>query len=210
MHQSSLGFDSLGESQNVSLPDADIVYERCFLTAKEAYHYLQVLQKTLAWRQDNIRVYGRDVLIPRLQAWYGDPDAHYRYSGLQMQPLDWTSQLQSLKMRCERYCQCQFNSVLANLYRDGNDSMGMHADDEPELGGFPTIASLTFGATRVFKMKHRHSGKVVNIPLEHGSLLVMKGATQQFWQHGMNKTRRAVAERLNLTFRYIYTGESEL
>ncbi|XOV81091.1 MAG: alpha-ketoglutarate-dependent dioxygenase AlkB [Aestuariibacter sp.] len=210
MLQSSLGFEFPTESHNLALPDADIVYEPDFLNGEEADILMQSLQDTLAWRQDHIRVCGRDVLIPRLQAWYGEPEAQYTYSGLLMTPHDWTRTLRDLKTRCEQRCDCRFNSVLANLYRDGSDSMGMHSDDEPELGALPTIASLTLGATRVFKLKHKHTAEVVDLPLGNGSLLVMKGKTQQFWQHGINKTKRSVAARMNLTFRYILAIKNEL
>lgn len=204
MHQSLFDFESTESIQHLHLCDADVHYVPQFISTELTQEYLQQLSTSLKWRQDNIRIYGRDVLIPRLQAWYGDPEARYTYSGLAMTPLPWTPLLKQLRQQCEQYCQHSFNSVLANFYRDGNDSMGMHSDDEPELGAKPTIASLTLGEVRTFKLKHKRTGELVNLPLESGSLLVMKGNTQQHWQHGISKTKRVIGPRLNLTFRYIF------
>lgn len=179
-----------------------VLYSR-FLLTHEADKYFQQLRGSLAWRQDHIKLYGREVKIPRLQAWYGDAEASYQYSGLLMQPLPWTPPLSALKNRCEQQTQTQFNSVLANLYRDGQDSMGWHSDDEPELGSQPVIASLSLGQSRNFDFRHKHTGEKIRIPLHHGDLLVMSGSTQQYWQHGISKTRKVLSERINLTFRWV-------
>lgn len=148
-------------------------------------------------------MFGRTVPAPRLEAWYGDPGAAYTYSGLAHEPLPWTAELQDLRERVESATATTFNSVLANLYRSGADSNGWHADDEPELGEQPVIASLSLGATRRFLLRHRASGERVELMLEAGSLLVMRGATQQCWQHCVPKQRTVQAPRINLTFRRV-------
>ena len=148
-------------------------------------------------------MFGRIVPAPRLEAWYGDPEAAYSYSGLAHDPMPWTADLQAIRMAAERASGARFNSVLANLYRDGSDSNGWHADDEPELGETPAIASLSLGATRRFLFRHRASGERVEIQLEAGTLLIMRGAVQQCWQHSVPKQRTVQAARINLTFRSV-------
>lgn len=199
----------LFHNQNIQLADADLNYMADFLPVSQADALLAVLRSTLAWRQDSIRIYGREVKIPRLQAWYGDPEAQYRYSGLDMPPLPWTEELLELKRACEQFTGCSFNSVLANFYRNGADGMGWHADDEPELGRRPVIASVSLGQSRNMDFRHRHSGERYRIGLAHGSLLVMAGPTQQYWQHALPKSRKAMDGRINLTFRKIISKPSE-
>ena len=138
--------------------------------------------------------------------WYGDPDAGYRYSGIDHQPRPWTPELQAIRARVEKQCQCIFNSVLANLYRDGKDSMGCHADDEKELGRNPVIASLSLGDERLFKLHHKNSKATLDIILGHGDLLVMAGTLQHHWQHSVPKTKKFKTGRINLTFRRILAG----
>ena len=187
----------------MSLPDATVTYYPKWLTANQASRYQAILQEELLWSQDYIKIYGRTVKIPRLQAWYGEPEALYTYSKLEMKPLAWHPVLADLRAKLEEECAAQFNSVLANWYRHGQDSMGMHSDDEPELGVRPVIASLTLGQARGFIMKHKITGQKEVLDLAHGSLLVMSGDTQANWQHGINKTKKTVADRINLTFRHI-------
>jgi alkylated DNA repair dioxygenase AlkB len=153
--------------------------------------------------QESIVLFGRPVLQPRLSAWVGD--APYTYSGKTFAPLPWTPALAALRARVEADAGHRMNSVLLNLYRDGRDSMGFHADDEPELGPRPIIASVSFGATRRFLLrpKRREAEQRHELALTHGSLLVMLGATQQNWVHGVPKTTRVSEARLNLTFRRI-------
>ena len=122
--------------------------------------------------------------------WYGDPDAYYRYSGVNHQPRPWTTELQSVRAKVEQQCRCTFNSVLANLYRDGKDSMGCHADDENELGPNPVIASLSLGDERLFKMHHKKRKETLNITAGHGDLLVMAGSLQHHWLHSVPKTKK--------------------
>ena len=158
------------------------------------------------WRQERITVYGKPCLQPRLSAWYGD--RAYRYSGIRLEPAPLSPLLAELKRRIEVLTASSFNSVLLNYYRDHNDSMGMHADDERELGPQPVIASLSLGATREFRLKHRHDRDrpAIRLPLPSGSLLLMRGDTQQYWKHGIARQRSACGARLNLTFRRIVDG----
>ena len=188
----------------LDLPDANIRYLTDFLSQAEADQCLAALKQELTWRQDEITLYGKTFLTPRLQAWYGDPEARYHYSGISLHPLAWTETLLMLKRRCEQVAQTTFNSVLGNWYRDGSDSMGMHADDERELGSTPIIAALSLGASRPLKFRHKHAAAKIDLPLPHGSLLLMSGATQAHWQHGLSKTKKPIGERISLTFRHIF------
>jgi len=159
------------------------------------------LRAETPWRQDSIVMFGKRHLQPRLTAWYGD--ASYTYSGLRLGPLPWTPLLAELRTAVEQACGRRFNSVLLNYYRNERDSMGMHSDDEPELGPEPAIASLSFGATRGFVLRHKRNKRTVKLLLNDGSLLLMSGTLQSHWLHGINKATRALGERINLTFRYI-------
>lgn len=154
-----------------------------------------------AWRAEVVTVWGKQHAQPRLTAWYGA--AAYTYSGLTLAPLPWTPLLQAVKAAVEQASGRSFNSVLLNYYRNERDSMGMHSDDEPELGPQPAIASVSFGATRTFILKHKVSKRTVRLPLEAGSMLLMAGATQANWLHGINKQTRHLSPRVNLTFRNI-------
>lgn len=159
------------------------------------------LRDETPWRQDSIVLFGKQHLQPRLTAWYGD--ASYTYSGLRLDPLPWTPLLAELRATVETTCGCRFNSVLLNYYRNERDSMGMHSDDEPELGPEPAIASLSLGATRSFKLRHKRNKRTVKLDLHDGSLLLMSGSLQSNWLHGINKAARSLGERINLTFRFI-------
>ncbi len=196
------------EPIDVPMAQAQVTYYPQWLGSAQATLIAEQLKAELCWSQDYIKVFGREVKIPRLQAWYGDPEATYTYSQLAMTPLEWHPCLAKLRAQLQSDLACSFNSVLANWYRDGADSMGMHSDDEPELGTQPVIASLTFGEPRAFIFKHKHSGQKHSLPLGHGSLLVMAGDTQQYWQHGINKTKRSISDRINLTFRMIHPEEN--
>lgn len=157
------------------------------------------------WRQDAVRVYGKTHLQPRLCCWYGDPGATYAYSGLQLSPLPWTALLAQVRDAVAGPCGHRFNSVLLNYYRDQSDSMGLHSDDEPELGPEPVIASLSLGATRRFVLRHKTRPELPRrqFDLGDGNLLLMGGTLQQHWLHGIHKQQRSVGPRLNLTFRQI-------
>lgn len=201
---------SLFESQYDNTPmqfnmsDADLKYYPNFIPSEEATNLMQLLQNSLDWRQEKITLYGKTHDVPRLQAWYGDESAGYQYSNLTMRPLPWNPVLLELKQKCESASNSRFNSVLANLYRHGQDGMGRHADNEPELGQQPVIASLSFGEIRNLDFYHNKSREKVRVPLAHGSLLLMRGATQTHWQHGVAKTKKTLAARINLTFRHIF------
>jgi alkylated DNA repair dioxygenase AlkB len=160
--------------------------------------FVQVLETT-PWEQRSIELYDRTVLQPRLVAWFGD--SAYTYSGLTLEPHGWTPLLNDLRRRCEAIAGIRFNSLLANLYRDGQDSVAWHADDEPELGQNPTIASMSLGAVRRFDLRHRETGETVRTALPPGSVLVMSGASQRAWIHQVPKTKTVTEPRINLTFR---------
>jgi len=163
---------------------------------------LQQLIRETPWRADTIVVYGKRYLQPRLSAWYGE--AGYTYSGLTLRPAPLTPLLSQLRATVEELTGHRYNSVLLNYYRDGQDSMGMHSDDEPELGPAPAIASLSLGATRTFILRHKTSKRSVKLDLTDGSLLLMAGALQTHWLHGINKTSKSTNPRLNLTFRFVF------
>ncbi len=174
-----------------------------FLGVKEADALFNLLRNSIAWQEELLLIYGREVKVPRLVAWYGDSGLPYTYSGVCHRALPWLPELMVLKQRIEACCGGAFNGVLANLYRDGQDSVGWHADDEKELGPNPCIASLSLGQVRRFKLRHVQTKEVVSLDLEHGSLLLMTGPLQHHWQHCVPKSKRAMAARINLTFRQI-------
>lgn len=189
----------------IELSDGDILWVKHFLSPDEANTLMASLLDTIPWRQDSIRIAGKDTPIPRLQAWFGDEGLVYTYSGLTLQPNPWLPELEALKHRIEDYSDTHFNSLLANLYRDENDSVGWHADDEPELGENPVIASLSLGETREFALKHRdHPHQKVRLDLRNGDLLIMKGALQHHWLHQLPKAKTHCDPRINLTFRRIF------
>ena len=187
------------------LPQADLLFDPAFLPEPEATVLLAELTAEVAWEQRAIRIFGQEIPQPRLTAWYGDPAARYTYSGLRWEPRPWLPALHALRQRLEAATGTRFNSVLLNLYRDGRDSMGWHADDEPELGPAPAIASLSLGAARRFRLRPRAglTHAPFGLDLAAGSLLLMRGPTQQHWQHALPKTARPVGPRLNLTFRWV-------
>jgi len=167
---------------------------------------MRALLDHIAWRSEDIVVWGKRYRQPRLIAWYGDRGHSYTYSGIRFEPLPWTDVLASIRGCVQAATKIEFNSVLLNYYRDQNDSMGMHSDDEPELGPRPIIASVSLGSERTFVLKHRTRKdlKRVRLPLQSGSLLVMQGDTQRNWKHGIDKQRRPCGPRINLTFRRIF------
>lgn len=161
--------------------------------------------QTIRWRQDRIRMFGKTVALPRLTAWHGDSDRCYSYSGITLQPQPWNPLLAWLRDQLESLFGIRFNSVLLNWYRSGDDHIGWHADAEPELGTNPSIASINFGATRRFLLRRcdNHNQKI-ELPLSHGSLLLMSGALQHHWQHAVPRERKVAETRVNLTFRQIH------
>lgn len=194
-----------GPAVRLPLPGGDLRYWPHIELGAAADMILSRLTRETDWRQDEVIILGRTHLQPRLHAWIGDRECVYSYSGLTQRPGPWTPLLADLRDRIGRLTGARFNSVLLNLYRDGADSMGEHADDEPELGPEPVIASLSLGAERPLVFRHRRDREIapVRIPLGNASLLVMAGTTQANWKHGIARTRRPVGPRLNLTFRLI-------
>jgi len=161
-------------------------------------------ERKTPWKQDEIFIAGRYVKIPRLQAWYGDPESNYSYSGIELTPIFWTPSLGEVRTVIEKVSGQQFNSVLLNYYRHGQDSMGWHSDDEAELGANPVIASYSLGGTRRFLLRKKSDkNQKVELLLESDSLLVMAASCQHSWSHSLPKTRKPVAPRINLTFRNI-------
>jgi alkylated DNA repair dioxygenase AlkB len=164
---------------------------------------LQKLRTDIEWEQESMNMYGKQVNFPRLTAWYGDNDKPYSFSGITLQPKIWSEELIEIKNKIEPLSKVKFNSVLLNLYRSGNDSISWHTDAEKELGRNPVIASVNFGATRKFQLRHIKTKEKLEIELTHGSLLIMQGELQHFWEHQVPKTAKMVGERINLTFRVI-------
>ena len=197
-------FESDKASSILPLLGGDATLFRSCLGFSDAQALFTYFHDNLAWQQASIQLFGKRQIIPRLQAWYGDANTAYRYSGLLMQPLAWDPIVLHIKHLCEQHCNTRFNSVLANLYRNGEDSMGMHADDEPELGNSPIIASFSLGQTRRFSFKNKQSKETYRIDLAQGDLLVMSGDTQKNWLHGMNKSRTQTGPRINLTYRFVH------
>lgn len=188
----------------LQLPDAELALWPQWLSVSVADQWLAQLTEQTPWQQPQVRIYGRYVVVPRLVAWYGDAEASYRYSGLTHQPLPWTPLLAQIREQVEQAAGQSLNGVLLNYYRDGQDSMGWHSDDEAELGANPLIASLNLGGTRRFDLRRKGQSRIEHsLDLQHGSLLVMRGATQHHWQHQVARTRASCAPRLNLTFRLI-------
>ncbi|QOG88677.1 alpha-ketoglutarate-dependent dioxygenase AlkB [Flavobacterium columnare] len=187
-----------------NLPDAELIYYPAFFSLEQANDFFQKLQSEIPWQQDKITVYGKEHLQPRLTALFGNEGKPYGYSNIVMNPHQWTPLLTHIKDEVERVCDTYFTTVLLNNYRNGQDSMGWHADNEKELGRNPVIASVSFGAERNFQLKHNtiETAKQ-NMNLEHGSLLIMKGSTQHFWKHQIPKTQKNIGSRINLTFRVI-------
>ena len=194
---------------SLTLRGADLAVVPGFLPPADADRLLQDLTNELPWRRYRVSVFGKQHLIPRLHSWHGDAQARYRWSGLTQEPRPWTPSLAEVGDRLAGILPGRFNSVLANLYRDGRDHMGWHADDEPELGPEPVIASISLGAQRDFLLRPRRPDAAAGkrcIALTHGSLLLMSGSTQRYWQHCLPKRLRVVEPRINLTFRRIVSA----
>jgi len=189
--------------ERIELPGATVALDRAWLRAAEATAVFEALLAATPWESHRIRVYGRWLDAPRLSCWIGDADASYVYSGSRFEPHPWPAVLLPLRARLERELDGVFNSVLANLYRDGNDRLGFHRDSEAELGPTPLIASISLGATRRFRFRSTDGARTLGLDLTHGSLLVMSGDTQRNYRHAVPPTARAVGPRINLTFRHV-------
>ncbi len=196
--------------KEINLKNAKVFYCENFWMKEEADNIFKILQEELLWQQGEIKIFGKNILEPRLTAWYGDVGKAYTYSGVKREPLAWHPILKKIKTDIEsstenlKNLSLELNSVLCNYYRDGNDSMGYHADNEKELGVNPTIVSVNFGESRRFLLKHRTEKNLKSgILLTHGSVLIMAGEMQHHWLHAIPKSAQVLKSRINLTFRNI-------
>jgi len=203
MEQLDLFNSSKTDTERRLIRNGEFLHIKNFFEKSTSDNYLKVLLDTIDWKQEKMNMYGKELLFPRLTAWYGDNDKPYSFSGITLQPKQWTKDLLEIKRKVETKVDASFNSVLLNRYRNGNDSISWHTDAEKELGKNPFIASVNFGATREFQLRHIHTKEKLSIELSHGSLLIMLGELQHFWQHQIPKTKQVVSERINLTFRVI-------
>ena len=183
--------------------DGTVYYYGKILNSKCASRIFDLLMKNILWKNDEVIIFGKRIITKRKAAWYGDSDYLYTYSNSTKQALPWTEELSWLRQIIEELIGTKFNSCLLNLYHDGNEGMGWHSDDEKSLGKNNTIASLSLGAERKFLFKHKQTKQIVSLLLEHGSLLVMKKATQSNWLHSLPKSKDVIDSRINLTFRTI-------
>lgn len=200
-------FDDIFSDNNapnfVNIRDGEYIYYPSFFSKLDSDIFFEKLKKNINWKQESMNLYGKNVLFPRLTAWHGDNDKAYSFSGITLNPRPWNQELLTIKESIEKVSKVVYNSVLLNLYRNGNDSISWHTDAEKELGKNPIISSVNFGATRKFQLRHNITKERIDISLTHGSLLIMLGGLQHFWQHQVPKTNQDVTERINLTFRTI-------
>ena len=188
---------------NLLPKDGEVLFYPDFFSKTDSDRLLKSLTENIKWQQDQIRFFGKMIDVPRLTAWYGENDKPYAYSGILMNPHPWNSDLLEIKSKIEEIAKVDFSSVLLNLYRDGKDSVSWHCDNEKELGQNPVIGSVSFGATRTFKLRHLQDKIVEKLELTNGSYVLMKGETQHKWEHEIPKTTRKLSPRINLTFRVI-------
>nr|WP_294935525.1 alpha-ketoglutarate-dependent dioxygenase AlkB [uncultured Flavobacterium sp.] len=183
------------------LPDTELILYDNFFSKEESDHYYDVLLNTTKWREYEMEIYDKTYTVPRMIAWYEDREN----AGADLTLPDWTPELQEIRKRVETEAEVDFNGVLLNYYRNGKDGVGWHSDREKNCGKNPIIASVSFGETRLFRLRHKFRKElpVVEIPLHHGSYLLMAGETQSYWQHQVPKTTRDILPRINLTFRRI-------
>lgn len=196
-------FNNTRKDELVKVQNGEYIFVPTFFDKKKSDFYFNVLLQEIDWKQEEMNMYGKALKFPRLTAWYGNNDKAYTFSGITLTPNIWTKELLEIKKHIEPRCNVTFNSVLLNLYRDGNDSISWHTDAEKELGKNPIIASVNFGATRKFQLRHIGSKEKIEYELQHGSLFIMQGELQHFWQHQVPKTNNKVGKRINLTFRLI-------
>ena len=199
-------FNQDPEARNplIELNNARLLFFENYFSQKESDLLFKHLIENITWKQDHINMYGRLLELPRLSAWYGDDDKPYTYSGITLNPNIWTTHLLEIKKAVEKEAQTKFSSVLLNRYRDGQDYVGWHTDSEKELGKNPIIGSVNFGAPRKFQLRRIDNPKEkFEVELGHGSVLIMMGETQHYWQHQVPKTAKKIGERINLTFRKI-------
>ena len=185
----------------------DIILDKFFLNQSDANNLYDRCLNDISWQSSAIIMFGKKIDVPRLECWYGDLGCEYTYSGKSLKRFEFPNFLLNLRMLIEKKVNSNFNSVLANLYRDGQDSMGLHADDEKELGNEPVIASISLGENRPIIFQNKKTKEKVTFDQPHGSLLVMQGKTQEHWKHAINKSKKINKPRINLTFRNIITTE---
>ncbi|HEY4324267.1 MAG TPA: alpha-ketoglutarate-dependent dioxygenase AlkB [Mucilaginibacter sp.] len=191
-------------AQTVVLPLDLLEYHPGIFNKAEANKYMSEFISNIPWQQRIVTMYGKPIITPRLTAWYGDTGTDYTFSGTKFDPLPWTKDLLQIRKTVEAIADIGFNSVLLNYYRDGNDSVAWHSDDENELGINPVIASVSFGQARSFDIRNKADhNKKYSVNLESGSLLLMKGDLQHNWEHRIAKSTRPLKGRVNLTFRVI-------
>jgi len=189
--------------ENILPREGEVYLYPSFFNDEESTGFFRALQETIAWKQEPIKIMGREIMQPRLTAWYGEGRV-YRYSGITMAPQPWTEELLAIKNRIEKESGQEFTNVLLNYYRDGNDSMGWHKDNEKELGVNPVIGSVSFGASRSFHFKNQSDKNLKEkVLLTNGSFLLMEGSTQHHWYHSIPKAQKISEGRINLTFRKI-------
>ena len=188
-----------------SVGKSEIVFWPNWLSTKEADELFKTAIEQTPWRQDNIKIAGKTIPLPRLQNWFGDPQTSYTYSGIRLQAQSFPDWMDSLRSSVEQQTEQLFNRALVNYYRQGCDSVDWHADDEPELGPAPVIASVSLGAERVFQLRNNHSKERLSLSLPHGSLLLMGPGIQAHWQHRLAKVTSMQESRVNFTFRYMET-----
>ena len=190
-------------NQIVAHNDLKIRIEEGFFTTAESNTLLENFISKLPWESMIIKMFGRDTKIPRLQCWIGDEGCEYRYSGKQLNRQIWNQDLTMIRKKIFKELKIDFNSVLANYYRDGKDSMGWHSDDEKELGPNPTIVSISLGSERDLVFRNKINKETLSIPQINGCLILIDGKTQKNWQHSIKKTQKIIGPRINLTFRNI-------
>ena len=195
--------ESRASNNNILNKDGTVNYYGKILSSEEANQYFDLLMQNVQWEKDEVIIFGKRITTKRKVAWYGDSEYLYTYSNTTKRALAWIKELSELKQILEELAGMKFNSCLLNLYQNGNEAMGWHSDDEKPLGKNNTIASLSFGAERKFSFKHKQTKQIVSLVPEHGSLLMMKGATQSNWLHSLPKSKNITQPRINLTFRTI-------
>ncbi|MBB6500130.1 alpha-ketoglutarate-dependent dioxygenase AlkB family protein [Pedobacter cryoconitis] len=190
---------------NILPSHGEVLLYPTFFDPEESDSYFNYLKEDVSWMQEPVILFGKRVMQPRLTAFFGDKGMEYSYAGLKMKALEWSLPLLKIKEKLEAKCEHQFNVCLLNYYRDGQDYMGWHRDNEHSLGEFPVIASVSFGATRIFQFRdYKEKMPVISLELDHGSLVLMKRQTQQYWEHRLTKTTFQVGPRINLTFRLVH------
>lgn len=201
--QLPLGHQNENEPPNLLPQQGEVLDYGVIFSPAQADRYLHALLSEIPWKSDQVVIFGKTITTARQVAWYGDRNYNYTYSGRTRSALVWTPELAAIKKVVEQHAGASYNSCLLNLYADGSQGMGWHQDNEKELGPNPHIASVSLGAERRFDLRHKESREKVSVALSHGSLIVMKGSTQHYWQHQIAKTTKVTEPRVNLTFRTI-------